>query len=287
MSARPLIGAHESIAGGHFRAVGRALAAGCACLQVFTRNNLRWADRPLADEDCARFKAAVRDSGLSPVIAHGGYLINLASPDDRLFEKSLKALDDEMERCRRLGIQAIVLHPGAHGRASRDEGVTRVADGLNRALARRRGVEVLLETTAGSGSLGGAFEDLADIISLVRDRDRVGVCFDTCHVFAAGHDLRTRRACLGTLRRFDDALGLGRLRAFHFNDSKGDLGSGIDRHEHIGRGRLGGEAFRCLLRDGRLDHVPKVLETPKGNRGRASWDSVNLRLLRWLAGEGS
>jgi len=284
MPQPPLIGAHQSIQGGHHRAVERGADVGCVCLQIFTRNNLRWTDRPLTSAGCRLFKTAVRKFDMGPVVAHNSYLINLASPDDALYEKSMDAFAEELDRCRRLGVRHIVAHPGAHTGAGASAGIERVVVGLNRLLRASRDVSILVETTAGAGScLGGTFEEIAAILAGVRARTRVGVCFDTCHVFAAGYDLRTRRAYRDTMRRFDDLIGLERLQAFHFNDSKGDRGSHTDRHEQIGRGKLGREAFRLILRDRRFRGVPKLLETPKGKHGRATWDVTNLRLLRRLA----
>ena len=279
----PLIGAHMSIQGGPAKAVGRAVAAGCACFQLFTRNNLRWSDKPLTALAAREFRRALRASGLPEPVAHAGYLANLASPDDALYEKSMVGLEDELTRCDQLGVREIVLHPGAHRGSGVEAGLRRVADALNRLLSNHRRVSVLLEITAGAGSvLGGTFEELAGIISLVRSRTRVGVCFDTCHAFAAGYDIRTRATYNATLAELDRVIGLDRLRAFHLNDAKGKLGERKDRHEHIGLGSLGDTPFRLILRDPRFADVPKFLETPKREPGGKDWDPINLERLRAL-----
>lgn len=282
--APPLVGAHMSIQGGPVAAVGRAVAARCACFQLFVKNNLRWQDKLLTDDAVRDFRRALRESGLPRPVAHAGYLINLATPDDALYEKSVNGLDAELTRCDRLGVREIILHPGAHRGSGADSGVRRVAEALNRLLRSHRRVRVLLENTAGRGSaLGGAFEELASIVSRVRARTRVGVCFDTCHAFAAGHDLRTAKAYRATMDAFDRIVGLDRLRTFHLNDAKGRLGEHRDRHEHIGLGNLGDTPFRLILRDPRFVHVPKLLETPKREPGGKDWDRVNLARLRRLA----
>ncbi len=284
MTHPPLIGAHQSIQGGHARAVERAIHEGCQRLQVFTRNNLRWNDKPIAPEDAQRFRDAVEQARIGPVLAHASYLMNLAAPDDALRRKSADSLTDELERCRQLAIPAIVIHPGAHLGAGAGPGASRIASCLNSLLDQFPHTDILLETTAGAGTvIGGAFEQLADIISQLRAPQRAGVCFDTCHVFAAGYDIRTKQALDATLAAFDRVLGLRRIRAFHFNDCKGTLGAHADRHEHIGKGALGDEPFKLLLTDPRFRDVPKLLETPKGMNGRRSWDRINLARLRRLA----
>jgi len=284
MTTHALVGAHQSIQGGHARAVERALAEGCRRLQIFTRNNLRWSDKPLSREGAEGFRAAVANAGIGPVLAHAGYLMNLAAPCEDLRRKSADSLADELERCRLLGINAIVIHPGAHLGAGIAAGAALVADSLNALLDRFPDTDILLETTAGAGTtIGGAFEQLAEIVSRLRRPERAGVCFDTCHVFAAGYDIRSAAGLADTLHALDSAIGLSRIRAFHFNDCKGALGSHADRHEHIGKGSLGDEPFRLILSDPRFQQIPKLLETPKGHTGRASWDKINLARLRRLA----
>jgi deoxyribonuclease IV len=276
---RPL-GAHMSIAGGMETAVERAVAAGATALQVFTKSSNQWAARPFSHGEPGRFRAAVRAAGLTGVVAHGSYLINLCSPDDALWERSIEACALELERSGALGIPWLVTHPGGHMGRGEDFGIGRMAEAIDRIHARVAGREasLALETTAGQGTiLGHRFEQIAAIIARLADPGRLGVCLDTCHVFAAGYDLRTPTTYDGTLRRFDDAIGLDRLIAVHVNDSKQGLGSRVDRHEHVGRGHLGLEAFRSLMNDPRLTRVPLVLETPKGDDGRE--DVANLGRL--------
>ena len=284
----PLIGAHMSIAGGYDKAVERAVTVRARALQIFTKNKSRWKAKPLAGAAAGAFQAAWAESGISAVLAHGSYLINLASPDRFLRERSIRAFADELARCETLGIPGLVTHPGAHLGAGVPDGCDRVADSLNRArlLVPAPGVTVLLETVAGLGTtLGRTFEELRRIRDRVRRPDLVAVCFDTCHVHAAGYDLTSDRGWEETLEEFDAALGLENLRAFHLNDSKRERGSRVDRHEHIGKGSLGPEPFARILRDPRFRRVPKLLETPKGKDG-VVMDRRNLALLRRLATTG-
>jgi len=280
------IGAHISIAGGVDRAPFRAQAVGCECMQIFTAGNRQWRARPIGEAEARRFRDACRETGIAPVYAHSGYLINLAAADGALRRRSERAFAGELDRAEQLGLPWVVVHPGSHGGAGEAEGLRRVARAVDGLLRATRGytVGVLLETTSGGGSaLGHRFEHLARILAEVSETHRVGVCFDTCHVFAAGYDLRTRAAFRRTFAEFDRVVGLGRLKALHLNDSRGDLGSRRDRHEHIGRGRLGREAFGLLVRARRFRAVPKFLETPKGRTGGREWDALNLSLLRRLA----
>jgi deoxyribonuclease-4 len=283
------LGSHMSIAGGLDQAPLRGRQAGCDTIQVFTKSNRQWAARPLADREVEGFKANLAATGIGPVVAHDCYLLNLAAPRAGLWRKSLAAFQVEMERAERLGIPYLVTHPGAHLGAGEAEGVARVAEALNRlhaALPAAR-VRVLLETTAGQGtSLGRRFEELAAILVRVEQADRVGICLDTCHVFAAGYDIRSAAGYRQTLRELDGCLGLRRLQAIHLNDSVQGLGSRVDRHAHIGEGRLGLEAFRLILTDRRLSRVPMILETPK-DHDFVQADRRNLgRLRRLLGGSG-
>jgi deoxyribonuclease-4 len=281
----PLFGSHTSVAGGLHRGVEEARRLGMGAVQIFTKNANRWAARPLADDDARAFRAALRGSGVRKTLAHDSYLINLASPDDGLFRRSVEAFVDELERAEALGLDYLVTHPGAHLDSGEDAGLARVARGLDEAHARCPGfrVRVLLETTAGQGScLGHRFEHLARILSLVREPDRLGVCLDTCHVFAAGYALAPEAEYHATLRAFDKVVGLGRLLAFHVNDSLKPLGSRVDRHAHVGRGQLGLEPFRLLVNDRRFRARPMVLETPKEEGDEKDMDAVNLAALRGL-----
>ncbi|MCC6313205.1 MAG: deoxyribonuclease IV [Thermomicrobiales bacterium] len=277
------LGAHMSIAGGYERAIERALRCESSAVQIFTKNQRQWRAAPIDPEAAERFRARWADSGMVHLVAHNSYLINLASPDDALWEKSRLALLDELDRCDLLGVPYLVAHPGAHGGSGVDAGVARIAAALDRIHAERpegRAV-VLLETTAGQGmALGRSFEELAAIVELVADTARIGVCFDTCHVFAAGYDLRDRLAYETTMTAFDERIGLSRIKALHLNDSQKGLGSRVDRHAHIGEGELGLAAFEFLLNDPRLAGLPGILETPKGDDDAD--DARNLATLRGL-----
>ncbi len=281
-----ILGAHQSIAGGYYLAVQRAKQRGCDCVQLFTKNNTQWSARPITGEDVRRFRAALEEHGIRQPIAHDSYLINLASPDLRLWKKSVAALIEELGRAEKLGIACVVTHPGAFTTGSESHGLRRVIRALNEILGQTEDLaaQLLLETTAGQGtSLGWRFEQLAAMLDGARQSDRLGVCFDTCHVFAAGYPLAGKHEYRATMRAFDRAVGLERIRAFHLNDSRQELGSRIDRHQHIGRGAIGLEGFRNLLRDRRFQHVPMYLETPKGEENGADLDTINLQVLRQLA----
>lgn len=281
----PILGAHMSIAGGYYRAVEKAHTAGCECVQLFTKNNNQWRAKELVDDDVARFNDALERLAIRHPIAHDSYLINLASPDDTLWKKSIDAFVVEMLRAERLGIPYVVTHPGATVGASEQAGLTRVAQALDEVHRQTKGIRAmcLLETTAGQGScLGCTFEHLAEIIDRVQDPDRLGVCFDTCHVFAAGYPLSGEKEYRETMREFDRKVGTKLIKAFHLNDSKREQGSRVDRHAQIGQGHLGLEPFRLLLNDSRFKQVPMYLETPKGQLDGEDLDVINLRTLRGL-----
>lgn len=276
-----------SIAGGVHKALQRAASISCEVVQIFTKNQLRWAAPPLREEEIRVFRRLGGE--FKHVLAHASYLINLASPDDRVYGKSVSALEQELDRCRALDIPALVLHPGYHLGMGVDRGIERLAGGVASAYERSGEKDVLLalETTAGRGSsLGGSFEQLEAILLAVEAGGiPVGICFDTCHVFAAGYELRTRSGYERTWRKFDRIIGLKALIALHLNDSKEGLASGKDRHEHIGRGRIGLGGFRLLAQDPRLLRTPGILETPKGRDMRE--DVENLRILRSLTSRTS
>jgi deoxyribonuclease-4 len=279
-----LIGAHQSIAGGTPRAVERGVSAGCRVVQIFVKNNNRWSGKPIERPEAREFRTASRDAGFARVIAHTSYLINLASPDAELRRKSIESLAEEIDRCARLGIRDLVLHPGAHCGEGEVTGVARIAASLDEAFDRTGGsrVRILLETAAGQGScVGHRFEHLRDILGAVRTPRRVAACLDTCHVHAAGYDLVTRKGYAETIEAFDRTVGLARLAAIHVNDSKKPRGSRVDRHEHIGRGSIGRRGFANLMTDPRLAAIPKFLETPKDDT--LEHDRANLALLRRLA----
>jgi deoxyribonuclease-4 len=277
------LGAHMSIAGGMHRALDRGRSIGCNAVQLFVHNTNQWRTRRLGPGERALFRENRGMFAPNFILGHSSYLVNLASNDKRILARSLDCFLDEMNRARSLGIPYLVVHPGSHRGAGEAAGVKRIASSLDEILSATgvSGPEILLETTAGQGdSLGASFDQLARILGAVRASGSLGVCFDTCHVFAAGYDLRTKRAYEETIRAFDLALGLERLKAFHVNDSKKQLGSRVDRHAHIGEGALGLKAFSYLMNDGRFIDRPMVLETPKGPDD--SNDIRNLALLRGL-----
>jgi len=287
-----LVGAHHSIAGGLARAVARAVETDCACLQIFTHNVNQWAAAPLAEAEATSFRQAVREAGLAFVVVHDSYLINPAAADAALRRKSISALADELRRADALGIPWVVAHPGAAGPQPVKVAVKRAAAGIATALRQTAGSNagILVETTAGQGScLGATFEEIGDLLDAIDVvpglKRRVGVCLDTCHVFAAGYRLFPRAALDDTLREFDKHIGLERLKLIHANDSKRERGSRVDRHEAIGRGKIGREAFRLLVTHPKLRGIPLILETPKeGPDGKPSpaVDRRNLALLRTL-----
>lgn len=279
-------GAHMSVARGLHLAFDRAVEAGCDCLQVFVKNQRQWTAKPNTPEGVEAWKAAAGSSNVHPVVAHDTYLINLASPDATNRQKSLDAFADELERCAELGIGYLVTHPGAHLGEGEAAGIAAIVESFKEILQRGAGdsVEVLLETTAGQGtSLGHRFEHLRDIIAGLAGSDRFGVCVDTCHIFAAGYDIKSAEGYAETMRQLEATVGADRVKCFHVNDSKTDLGSRVDRHDHIGQGYLTKEAFRHLVNDPRFVDVPKILETPKGtdDEGR-DLDQANLATLRGL-----
>jgi deoxyribonuclease-4 len=281
----PLFGAHMSIAGGYHQALIAAGKYECEAVQLFTKNSNQWRAKDVTGEDVSLFRDTLRQTRVRALLAHDSYLINLASPDLELYRQSVEAFVIEVQRAERLGLDYLVTHPGAHVGSGEETGMKRVADALDEVHGRCQGcrVQVLLETTAGQGSsLGHRFEHLAHILTLVAEPDRLGVCLDTCHVFAAGYGLAPKREYAATMREFDRIIGLERLRAFHLNDSLKPRGSRIDRHAHIGRGCLGLEPFRLLVNDRRFRGRPMVLETPKEQLAEGEMDAVNLRTLRNL-----
>jgi deoxyribonuclease-4 len=283
----PLIGAHVSIAGGVAGAFARAVEAGCAVMQIFTRNQTQWQAPPLSEAEVAHFRAEQARTGIAPVVAHGSYLVNLASPDPVLLSRSREAFLEELRRAAALGLPCVVTHPGAHMGAGVEAGLARVAASLDW-LAERVASDaplVCLENTAGQGTvLGGDFAHFGTIFGMVREPRRLGVCVDSCHGHAAGYDLSSAGGYGKALRALEAAVGRGRVLAIHLNDAKGARGSHLDRHEHIGRGRIGLEGFRLFLDDPRFARVPKIIETPKEEDGR-QMDPVNLGVLRRLAGK--
>jgi len=277
-----LLGAHMSIAGGVDKAIGRGLAIGCTAIQIFVKNNNQWSSKPLEQNEINRFLAARQESRLF-VFAHAGYLINLATSDPVNRQKSIDSMLDELARSAQLQLPFIVLHPGSFLTQTTEAGIKSVAANLDHLLARtvKSKVKIALETTAGQGTnLGQTFAELARIINLCQHQDRLAVCFDTCHAFAAGYDLKTPAGYKKCWEEFDRLIGLNKLAAIHLNDSKGALGSHKDRHEHIGQGSLGLAAFKQLLNDQRFTSLPMVLETPKDPD--QDQDKKNLQLLASL-----
>lgn len=287
-----LLGAHCSAAGGANRAVARIVELHGKALQLFTRNQRQWNAPPVNDAEVAAFSAARKAWGDYPVAAHDGYLINLASPEEAVRKRSIAGFKAELERCSRLGIRHLVTHPGAHKGQGVEAGIAAYVHSLDTALDAVYGsapfsegdtpqVRVLLETMAGQGTcLGARFEELGAIIAASRHKHRLGVCLDTCHIFAAGYELRTPQAYERTMERFAEVIGFEKLGLVHLNDSKNPFGSRKDRHEHIGQGEMGVQPFRLLLRDARFSRVPMVIETPKDKAG--TWDFMNLNILRLL-----
>jgi len=281
-----ILGAHMSIAGGYYKAVEAAAKLRMDTVQLFTKNNTQWRAKPILDDDVRRFQSGLGELGISHPIAHSSYLINLASPDPALSRKSADAFAEELQRADRLGIPYVVLHPGSYIEGTETAGLKRIIRALDRVHRRTKTVAArcLLETTAGQGtSLGCRFEHLAAILEGVKEPDRLGVCFDTCHVFAAGYPLATEKEYKTTMRAFNKLIGVKRIKAFHLNDSKRPLGARVDRHEHIGRGFLGLRPFRRLLSDRRFRRTPMYLETPKGREKGRELDAINLQTLRRLA----
>lgn len=278
-----LLGAHVSSKGGLPTIFERARAIDASALALFTKNSNQWNAKPLTDEDCAAFAEARKTWGPGPMVAHASYLINLATTNEVFYEKSIAAMVDELQRAEKLGVWAVVLHPGAHLGSGIDAGIDQIARSLDRihALIPDCPVLTLLETAAGQGScLGCTFEELGRMIRLVDDPARVGVCVDTCHVFAAGYDIRKRDAYETMIDEAERHVGVHRIGAIHLNDSKKGLGSRVDRHEHIGDGEIGLDAFGHVLNDARLAGIPKVLETPKPEENLS--DIRNLTKLRKL-----
>ncbi len=259
------VGAHVSAAGGVFNAPLNAREIGARAFALFTKNQRQWKARPLTEEDVRKFKENLRAVGIKPehVLPHDSYLINLGSPDPEKRKKSLEAFIDEIERCYQLGLKYLNFHPGSHLRkVSEEECLEIVADSLNEAISRTKGVVLVVENTAGQGSnVGYRFEHIARIIELVEDKSRIGVCLDTCHLFAAGYDIRTREAYEKTMEEFDRIVGFKYLKGMHLNDAKSQLGSRVDRHHSIGKGNIGLDAFRFIMNDPRLDNIPLILET--------------------------
>jgi len=273
-----------SIAGGVDKALLRGEEVGCDAMQIFTKNNNQWRAAPLTERVIEAYKTNRRQAGIDPILAHDSYLINIASPEKDLYRKSLEALQIEVARAAALEIPYLVIHPGAHLGSGEAEGIKRIVEALETVLEGPQAspVMICLETTAGQGSsLGYRFEHLAAIRGGVTRQERVGICVDTCHIFAAGYEIRSQKAYEETMRQLHSLIGLDHVTCVHLNDSRRELGSRVDRHAHIGRGQIGLEGFRLLINDPRLQHIPMILETPKGEDPVAA-DRRNLAILRRL-----
>jgi len=282
-----LIGAHMSIAGGVNMAIGRARSIGCTAMQIFVKNNMQWLSRPLTRDEIRTFLEHQQRSELLSIFAHANYLINLAATNGQFHANSIRSLSEELVRADQLELPFLVLHPGAHLGAGEEAGLEKVVESIDCVFSGLPKIKtrIALETTAGQGScLGNEFEHLAYIISRVREPERLCVCLDTAHVFASGYDIGTEASVRKTFREFGRVVGLDRLVGIHLNDSKTACGSRVDRHEHIGRGRIGLPAFRFIMGERRFRKIPKVLETPKGNDLRE--DVINLKTLRRLMRTG-
>lgn len=281
MDDKPLLGAHVSVAGGVEKAPRRGHELTCDCIQIFSKNQNQWKAKPLTVENIDGFKQGVMDFNIKSVLIHDSYLINLASPDEKKHSQSFAAFLDEIDRADLLEVRQLVFHPGSHLGEGEETGLSRIAESLNRIIALRpqSKVKLLLENTAGQGTnLGYKLEHLAFIIDRIEDTDRMGVCLDTAHIFAAGFDLRTPEGYRGFMKAFDDLIGLPYLQAFHLNDSKKDLGTRVDRHNNIGEGFIGLKMFRLLLHDKRFSGAGMYLETPGGDEAYID-DLKTLRAL--------
>jgi len=280
---RDELGAHMSIAGGLHRALERGRDLDCGAVQIFLKNQRQWAAKPLLADDVRAFLAARRGARVRHLFAHASYLVNLAAPAPAAWAQAVAAFADELERAERLGLAFVVIHPGSPLDADRAAGLARVTAALDEVVRRTAGyrVKVALENTAGAGyTLGRTFEELRLLLERAERPERLGICIDTCHLFAAGYDIRSAAGYARTMANLESTVGARRVLAFHLNDARAPLGSGLDRHQHIGRGLLGRRPFRFLVNDPRFRGVPKVLETPKEPDPAA--DRANLRVLRAL-----
>lgn len=281
---RLLLGAHMPIGGGLGKSIERGESIGCTTIQIFTKSNRQWHAKPLSADDIELFKKTAAASPIHPVVAHATYLINIASADPRISKASTDALAQELQRCQDLEIPYLVLHPGSHGTKPAEEGIELIIKSLDHIFSTVPGTTMItLETMAGQGSaLCSTFEQIAKILKSNSHKKRLGVCFDTCHAFAAGYDFRTPKTYEAMWHEFDDLIGLEKLKVIHVNDSKKSLNSRVDRHEHIGKGELGLEAFELLFNDKRFFDVPKILETPKATEEPFTEDKKNMATIRSL-----
>jgi deoxyribonuclease-4 len=281
--SHPILGAHMSIAGEVGEALIRGKQVGCECIQIFTKSSRQWASKPYSKEEIDKFKRNQIDTGIGTVIAHDSYLVNLGAPDEAMRLKSVKGFIDELHRCESLGVPTLVAHPGSHVGSGIENGIRTIAKSIDEAHAATKGfnVKIALEITAGQGSnLGHTFEQMAQIFDAVVENERLRLCFDTEHAFAAGYDIRTPEGYENTFSELEKFIGIKKLAAFHLNDSIKDFHSRVDRHQHIGKGFIGLDAFRRILNDERFFGLPMCLETPKGPEMKE--DIENLATLRGL-----
>ena len=280
------VGVHVSIAGSIDKAVDRAQEKGCDTFQIFTRNPRGWKLKPLTESDTARFIEKLNRTGIFPPVDHMPYLPNLAASADDVYSKSVAALTEELKRCNALQIPYLVTHLGSHRGSGKEAGLRRIVDAINTAFSevgKDSGVMLLLENTAGTkNSMGGTFEDIRHIMDRIEPKERIGICFDTCHAFVAGYELRTEESLNATLQHFDEVIGLEYLKLIHLNDAKAGLDSRLDRHEHIGLGYIGEDGFRVILNDARVRELPMILETPIDDR---RGDTENIQKVRELVGQ--
>ena len=280
MEGNVLLGAHMSVAGGVDKAILRGEKLGCTTIQMFTKNNNQWKSKPISENEVEKFILLSRKSNINPIFAHTSYLINLASHNKINFRKSYESFIDEMQRCEILKIPYLVMHPGSTLGKDVKTGINIISDALNKIFSEKKEstLMICLETTAGQGyNIGYRFEHIAEIIEKTSEEHRLGVCLDTCHIFAAGYDIRDEESYNKTFREFDTVIGIKRLKIIHINDSKRELGSRVDRHEHIGRGLIGVKAFDLIMNDRKLKSIPKILETPKGKNMKE--DTMNMKIL--------
>lgn len=283
-SKRLNIGAYVSVAGGLDKVVPRAVKIGCETIQIFTKSNIQWGSRELTEDEIKNFQIDLKKFNIHPVVVHSSYLINLCARDREILKKSREAFIDELKRCESIGAMYLVFHPGAHLGKGEDYGIKLTAESINLSHERTKNFKTLtvIEITSGQGTaIGYRFDQIKKIIDLVEDKSRVGVCIDTCHLFSAGYDIRSEKGCENVFKEFDEMIGIERIKVFHLNDSKRELNSRIDRHYHIGKGYIGKDAFRYIMRNPNFKNIPKIIETPKGYDDK--FDIANLTALRRLA----
>ncbi len=278
------IGAHISIGGGLDKSVLRAWRIGCETIQIFTKSNAQWRARKLSKDEIEKFKRELQKFQIYPVVVHSSYLINLCAPDKEILKKSRDSFIQELKRCESIGAICLVFHPGAHLGKGEDYGIKKTAESLNLIHERTPNFKTLtvIELTAGQGTvIGYKFEQIRKLIDLIEDKNRIGVCVDTCHIFSAGYDIRTEKGCELVFKEFDEMIGIDKIKVFHLNDSKNELNSRVDRHFHIGKGKIGKTAFHFIMQNPEFKDIPKIIETPKGYNDEL--DIMNLSILRKLA----